>query len=120
MRVLGIDHDSAPAARTLRRPWWEYAWSEIGHARGEAIQTGIQEHEIVDEQLFVILNDLLPEIRRRAAAEAIFEIGDSRPAGTLTGAVRFYKVRSIEDGFLVPDTMLKVICDLDTVEQWRV
>ena len=79
----------------------------------------MQEHEILDEQLFVILNDLLPEIRRRAAAEAIFEleIPDGRD---LTGAVRFYKVRSIEDGFLVPDTMLKVICDLDTVEQWRV
>jgi hypothetical protein len=119
VRVLGIDHDSAPAARTLRRPWWEYAWSEIGHTRGEAIQTGIQEHEIVDEQLFVILNDLLPEIRRRAAAEAIFEleIPDGRD---LTGAVRFYRVRSMEDGFLVPDTMLKVICDLDAVEQWRV
>jgi hypothetical protein len=119
IRVLGIDHDSAPAARSLRRPWWEYAWSEIGRTRGEAIQTGIQEQEILDEQLFVILNDLLPEIRRRATAEAIFEleIPDGRD---LTGTVRFYKVRSIEDGFLVPDTMLKVICDLDTVEQWRV
>jgi hypothetical protein len=103
VRVLGIDHDSAPASRTLRRPWWEYAWSEIGHARGEAIQTGIQERGIVDEQLFVILNDLLPEIRRRAAAEAIFEleIPDGR---SLTGAVRFYRIRSIEDGVLVPET----------------
>jgi hypothetical protein len=118
VRVLGIDNDSSPATRTLHRPWWECAWSEIGHARGEAIQTGIQEHEIVDEQLFVILNDLLPEIRARAAAEAIFEL--EIPHGRdLTGAVRFYKVRSIEDGFVVPDTMLKVICDLDTVEQWR-
>jgi hypothetical protein len=117
--VLGIDHDSAPAARAMRRPWWEYAWSEIGHTRGEAIQTGIQEHEIVDEQLFVILKDLLPEIRRRVAADAIFElqIPDGRD---LSGAVRFYKVRSMEEGFLVPDTMLKIICDLDTVEQWRV
>lgn len=119
VRVLGIDHDAAPDKRTLRHPWWEYAWSEVGHARGEAIQTGIQEHEIVDEQLFVILNDLLPDIRRRAAEEPIFEleIPDGRD---LTGAVRFYKIRSIEDGFLVPETMLKVICDLDTVEQWRV
>lgn len=116
---LGIDHDEATTPRTVRRPWWEYAWSEIGHARGEAIQTGMQEHEIIDEQLFAILNDLLPEIRRHGAAEPIFEL--EIPAGRdLTGAVRFYKVRSIEDGFLVPDTMLKVICDLDTVEQWRV
>jgi hypothetical protein len=119
VQVLGIDHDSAPASRTPRRPWWEYAWSEIGRARGEAIQTGIQEHEIVDDQLFAILNDLLPEIRRRAAGRAIFEL--EIPGGRgLAGAVRFYKIRSIEDGFLVPDTMLKVICDLDTVEQWRV
>lgn len=119
VHVLGIDHDAATAPRGVRRPWWEYAWSEIGHARGEAIQTGIQEHEIIDEQLFAIMNDLLPEIRRGAAAEPIFEleIPDGRD---LTGAVRFYKVRSIEDGFLVPDPMLKVICDLDSVEQWRV
>jgi hypothetical protein len=101
-----------------RRPWWEYAWSEIGHARGEAIQAGIQEHDIVDEQLFALLNSLLPEIRRSAADEPVFAV--EIPEGKdLTGAVRFYKIRSIEDGFLVPDTMLKVICDLDTVEQWR-
>jgi hypothetical protein len=117
-RVLGTDHDVVTPARTVPRPWWEYAWSEIARARGEAIQTGIQGHEIVDEQLFAILNGLLPEIRRRAAVEPIFEL--QIPAGKdLTGAVRFYKVRSIEDGFLVPDTMVKVICALDTVEQWR-
>jgi hypothetical protein len=119
VRVLGIDHDSAPTLRTMRHPWLEYAWSEIGHARGEAIQTGIQEHEIVDEQLFTILNDLLPDIRRRAAAESTFEM-EIPPGRDLSGAVRFYKVRAIEGGFLVPDTMLKEICDLDTVEQWRV
>ena len=119
VRVLGIDHDFAGTAPTLRHPWWEYAWREIGHARGEAIQTGMQEQEIVDEQLLLILNDLLPEIRRRAATEPIFEL-EIPPGGGLTGAVRFWEVRSIEGGFLVPDTMLKVICDLDSVEQWRV
>ena len=119
VRVLGIDHNFAAPGGTIRHPWWEYAWREIGHARGDAIQTGMQEHEIVDEQLFLVLNDLLPEIRRRAAAEPIFEL-EIPPGGGLTGAVRFWRVRSIEDGFLVPDTMLKVICDLDTVEQWRV
>ncbi len=120
IRVLGIDHDVAVASsRALRRPWWEYAWSEIGHARGEAIQSGMQEHEIIDEQLFVILHDLLPEIRRRAETQDFFqaEIPADKP---LQGAVRFYRVRSIEEGFLVPDTILKVICDLDTIEQWRV
>jgi len=119
IRVLGIDHDATANARVRRRPWWDYAWSEIGHARGEAIQTGIQEQEIVDEQLFVILTELLPEMRGHAGLEDIFQI--EIPEGkSLTGAVRFYKVRSIEDGFLVPDTIIKVICDLATIEQWRI
>jgi hypothetical protein len=120
IRVLGIDHDAAtPTSHMLRRPWWEYAWSEIGHARGEAIQSGLQEHEIIDEQLFLILRDLLPDIRRGLETQDFFqiELPNDKP---LRGAVRFYRVRSIEEGFLVPDTLLKVICDLDTVEQWRV
>lgn len=119
VRVLGIDHDFAPPARTIRHPWWEYAWREIGHSRGEAIQTGMQEQGIVDEQLVLILNDLLPEIRRRAGASPTFGL-ELPPEGGLTGAVRFWQVRSIEGGFLVPETMLKVICDLDRAEQWRV
>jgi hypothetical protein len=119
IRVLRIDHDGSPAARTLRRPWWEYAWAEIGHTRGEAIQTGMQEHEIIDEQLFAILNQMLPDILGRAGADDIFEI-QIPPDRALSGAVRFYKVRSIEEGFLAPDTIFKQISDLDTIEQWRV
>jgi hypothetical protein len=120
IRVLAIDHDaSGSSSRALRRPWWEYAWSEIGHARGEAIQSGMQEHEIIDEQLFAILHDRLPEIQRNAQMQDVFqvEIPSDKP---LKGAVRFYRVLSIEEGFLVPDTILKMICDLDTIEQWRV
>jgi hypothetical protein len=117
--VLGIDHGASASVRTLRRPWWEYAWNEIGRSRGEAIQTGMQEHEIIDEELFLILNDLLPDILRGARTQKSFQIDipDGRP---LKGAVLFCRVRSVEEGFRVPDTNLKVICDLDTVEQWRV
>jgi hypothetical protein len=118
IRVLGIDHDAPQTSDRARRPWWQYAWAEIGQTRGEAIQTGMQEQEIIDEQLFEILNDLLPEIRREAPLHNVFAI--EIPAGrSLRGAARFYRVRSIEDGFLVPETLLKVVCDLDTVEQWR-
>jgi hypothetical protein len=119
IKVLGVDHEpGASGARTLRHEWWEYAWSEIGHARGEAIQSGMQEHEIVDEQLFMILRDLLPEIRLKAGTQNVFEIQipQDKP---LEGGVRFYKALSIEEGFVVPDNLLKVISDLDTIEQWR-
>jgi hypothetical protein len=120
IKVLGISHDvTSRSSRALSRPWWEYAWSEIGRARGEAIQTGMQEHEIIDEQLFLVLQELLPEIKRQAQAQDEFRIAipDDRP---LEGIVTFYKVRSVEEGFLVPETILKTICDLDRIEQWRV
>jgi hypothetical protein len=116
--VLGIQHDNT-AARTAKHAWWEYAWSEIARSRGEAIQTGIQEHEIVYEELFGILSDMLRELRSSAQNREFFEV--QIPANKpLQGVIRFYRVRSLEENFLVPDTMLKIICDLDTVEQWRV
>ncbi len=119
IKVLGVDHDETSTSRLLRRPWWEYAWNEIARSRGEAIQTGMQEHEIVYEELFGILNEILPVVQSSGANREFFqlEIPANKP---LQGVIRFYKVRSTEEGFLVPDTMLKVICDLDTIEQWRV
>ena len=79
----------------------------------------MQEHEIIDEQLFLILNDLLPEIRSRATTQDVFDI-EIPFDRSLRGAVRFLKVRFIEEGFIVPETILKEICELDTIEQWRV
>lgn len=118
VRTLGIDHEPGTTSQMLRHPWWQYAWSEIAHARGEAIQTGMQEHEIVDEQLFLILNELLLELRTLATSESVFQI--DIPAGkTLSGAVRFCRVLLVEEGFSAPDTALKQICDLDSIEQWR-
>jgi hypothetical protein len=116
--VLGIDHDSPPAAHTHRRPWWQYAWNEIAHSRGEAIQTGMQEHEIIYEELFAFLGTLQSDLISRAASATTFQI--EIPEGrSLRGTVRFYAVRSIEEGFCVPDHALRTICDLDSVEQWR-
>jgi hypothetical protein len=120
VKVLGLDHD-APRVNVpaLRRAWWEYAWAEIGRSRGVAIQTGFQEHEIRDEELFSILRDLLPEICSRAGTQSVFQI--SIPANKpLQGVVRFYRALAIEEGLLVPDTLLKTICDLEDIEQWRV
>lgn len=119
IRVLGIDHAPNATAQVRRRPWSEYAWNEVGQSRGEAIQTGMQEHEIVDEQLFAHLSDMLPDVRTRAAAHGAFEIDIPSGRG-LAGAVRFYPVLSIEDGFLVPAAALKSVCELDTIEPWRV
>jgi hypothetical protein len=118
IQTLGITHEVSTASRTLRRPWWQYAWIEIAQTRGEAIQTGVQEHEIIDEQLFLILMEYLPDIRRSAAAGSDFSF--TIPTGkTLKGIVFFYPALSVEEGFRAPDTSLKQLCELDTLEQWR-
>ena len=72
----------------------------------------------MNEQLFTILGALLQEIRDRANTAGSFEI--HLPAGnSLEGVVRFYRVRSVEDGFVAPEGALRTLCDLDTIEQWR-
>jgi hypothetical protein len=118
IKALGIEHDATSPFRSGKHAWWEYAWSEIARSRGEAIQTGMQEHEIVYEELFNILNELLHELRQRAQNHEFFEV--SIPANKpLQGVVRFYRIRALEEGYLVPDSMLKIICDLDGLELWR-
>ena len=117
--ALRIEHDNTSSTHTAKHAWWEYAWKEIVGSRGEAIQTGMQEQEIVYEELFGIVNQMLPELRSGAQNREFFEV--QIPGNrSLQGVVRFYRVRSMEEGFLVPDTMLKVIWDLDAAEQWRV
>lgn len=118
IKELGIDHDTPPPAHSYRREWWQFAWNEIAHSRGEAIQNGLQEHEIISDELLLILEEQLGEIREAARAHASFQI--ALPTGkSLTGVVRFHYVRGIEEGFLVPENNLRSICDLDTIEQWR-
>ena len=116
--VLGIDNESA-AERARPHEWWRYAWLEITRARGEAIQSGLQEHEILNQQLVDTLRRQLPGVRERAKATDAFVI--ELPEGqSLEGAVQFHKVLALEEGFLAPSVAMKVACRLDDIEQWRV
>ncbi|MEY4483328.1 MAG: hypothetical protein RL693_780 [Verrucomicrobiota bacterium] len=99
--------------------WWKCAWDEIRHARGEAIQTGRNEHDLIDEELLCVLNKLLPEIRNLSQTNKEFQL--SIPDGkSLHGVFRFFMISAIEEAFLVPDSALKLISELTTIEQWRV
>lgn len=118
IKVLAINAEAPSFSGRQRRAWWEYAWDEIRRSRGAAIQTGMQEQEIIEEQLLHLLSELLPQILSRGPDESMFEI--EMPEGrALQGLVRFFRVASIEDGFRVPESMLRVITPLDLIEQWR-
>jgi hypothetical protein len=101
------------------RPWWQRAWDEIRVSRGEAIQAGLQEHELIDQQALEVVKGLLPEIRIRAKDIESFRL-QTPPDSDLQGTFVFFKVLRIEEGFLAPDTEMKVVRDLNTLEQWRI
>ncbi|HEY4248174.1 MAG TPA: hypothetical protein VGM64_15090 [Lacunisphaera sp.] len=116
--ILGVGSGGSDGRQPLSPPWWQRAWSEIRHSRGDAIQAGIQEHEIIDDQLLVLLFDLLPRMRELAVTRDEFSV--ALPAdNSVHGTALFNKVVAVEDGFLAPDTELKVVMDLNAIEQWR-
>lgn len=116
--VLGIDFDSAATNGARRAPWWKYAWDEIRKARGEAIHSGFQEQQLEDERIAALLREMEPQLRSNAAARNSFE--QEIPIGSsLQGAVRFYRIAVVEDGFLAPSGELRTIHELSTINQWR-
>lgn len=119
INVLGVDFDPGDPRIHKGIPWWQYAWREIQRARGEAIQTGLKEHEIIHEELQGFLNGLLAEIRSNAARSDTFQlpIVVGRDA---YGDLLFFKIVTIEDGYLAPDSELKCVRELGVIEQWRV
>jgi len=119
-RRLGHFGQRPPFASSFSNPRpGPYPWTEIAKARGEAIQTGLLEQEVINEQLFDILRQALPTSGEEARTNDNFVLKLPREKA-LEGAVPFYKVLAIEQGFLVPDVALRVVSEIDDIEQWRV
>lgn len=117
IKVLGLDFDADQNAHRPRAAWWQFAWDEVRRARGEAIQTGFQEQQIIDEQLLVALRALDTDIQANLDQETFqLPIPPSQP---LSGVFRFYRVRAIEEGFQAPPGELKMLCELSRIDQWR-
>lgn len=118
IKTLGIDFESTVPALKKRGEWWQYAWDEIRRARGEAIQTGFQEQQIIDEQLLEALDTLEQEILNRVDLKAFqLEIPADQQ---VRGVFKFYKIVAIEEGLQVPSAELRMICELSRIDQWRV
>jgi len=118
LRVLGVGSDGNNSPRPKWAPLWQLAWNEVRRSRGEAIQAGFHEQEVVEEQLLVILRRLVPEIREKALANAGFH--QAIPASyDMKGDLLFFKVCDIEEGFSAPETELKVVRELNMIDQWR-
>jgi hypothetical protein len=118
LRVLGLEGRNELVAGRKSVPFWRLAWDEVRRSRGEAIQAGFQEHEIVDDELRGILTKLLPDVRQKAAVHERFEL--SIPAtNDIKGTFIFHPVCGTEEGFRAPESALRAVLSLEAIEQWH-
>lgn len=118
LQVLGVGNEDSGRTHHKLPPFWQTAWNEVRRSRGEAIQAGFQEHEIVEEQLLVVLRKIVPQIREKALANEGFNLVIPATCEIL-GTFLFFKVCGIDEGFSVPTTDLRIVRQLDLIDQWR-
>jgi hypothetical protein len=118
MEALAIDSGADSPVGAHGIPWWQRAWNEVRISRGEAIQAGVHGHEAIEDQALAILNGLLPEIRQKADSSPGFRL-PIPPGHDLLGGFVFLSVLEVEEGFMVPEAELRVVRDLNSIEQWR-
>jgi hypothetical protein len=118
LEVLGLGDETVTAPNGTALPLWQLAWEEIRRSRGEAIQSGFLEREILDEELTAILIRLLPDIRSKLPTTAGFRVNVPVASG-MSGDFLFLRVSSIEKGFKLPEAKLKLVQDIRMVDKWR-
>jgi hypothetical protein len=92
------------------------AWQEVRISRGKAINSGVQESEIVEEEVIKIIVENYAETKNHVA------VGSEMPIPSeygISGTIRFDLIEVIEDGFMVPETILREPKALSEVNQWR-
>jgi len=100
------------------RPWWERAWDESRVSRGEASQFGREENKLIEQRKLEILRSMLTEIQKKAIDCQNFKL--ISPLGAdICGEFVFLKVLRIEAGFSAPDTAIRIVHNLNALEQWR-
>lgn len=118
LRVLGLENEMISGQPEAGAKWWERAWNEIRRSRGEAIQAGVIGHEIVEEQLTATLRTVLRDIREKGLANEAFSY-DLPDSSGMNGSVLFFPVCGIEEGFNVPENQLRIVHELEVIDQWR-
>jgi hypothetical protein len=118
IEVLGIEENGDDYPRPRGTTWWRSAWGEIARARGNAIQHGMQEHEILDEALRDVLASMKSQIARAVQNDASFSLRIAE-GEALEGIIRFYRILGVEEGLRVPQTLLKERISAAAVNAWR-
>lgn len=118
IEVLGIEGEARTYPRSRRQAWSAAAWREIAHSRGVAIQHGTEGHEIIAEELEVLLNNEYVTFADQIKSGESFtwQIPEGR---SLAGHVCLHAIHEIEDGYRCPEQFLKTIEPIETLLPWR-
>jgi hypothetical protein len=107
-----------PDSHGRRTSWWRAAWEEIAASRGLAIQFGMQEQEIIGDEIDRIVLSILPKVQEQAQEGKPFRI--AIPEGhSLSGSITFLRIHEVEDGFSVPESLLKTVIPVSKADEWR-
>jgi len=107
------------AQRELADPVWrKSAWIEVRKSRGDAIQAGFQEQEIVEELLLESLKKKINDIRLVCAEKNEVHINVSSDVG-IPGLLSFFKIVTVDNGFAAPETEFRKARSVLELYQWR-
>lgn len=99
-------------------PGWRLAWAEVAASRSTAVEHGVMESAIVNEQLIVELRKELGHLRDMVSPDGGYRYLLTPESG-LAGSVRFDPVISIAPGFTAPPEEFGKPMKLLAAEQYR-
>jgi hypothetical protein len=99
-------------------PGWRLAWAEVAASRSTAVEHGVMESAIVNEQLIVELRNELGHLRDMVSPDGGYH-HLLTPESGLAGSVRFDPVISIASGFAAPQEEFGKPMKLFVAEQYR-
>lgn len=94
------------------------AWVEIRRSRGNAINEGREESRTQKELEFDLLKKMMQEIVTANNGRDEFTV-PVPPDHDLQGSYRFFLVESVEQGLVVPDTVLREIHSVTEFDIWQ-
>jgi len=123
MLIDVLDMESrTPRTDGVRKPgagsWSLRAWEEVRASRGLAIQFGMQEQEIIGDEVDRVILSILAELEPQVIEGEPFRVAIPSDH-SLEGSISFFPIRAVETGFCVPDSVLKTLLRVSEVEEWR-
>ncbi len=114
---LSIEQDRLKIQPPSNRSWSEEAWKEIASSRGQAVQDGMEEHDLLDEEIMQILKRLVTDFPDLCNKQLEFKI--EIPAGeALQGFFSFFPIIDVSTSVMVPTSRLNGVCTHLEIQQW--